>query len=151
VETILACAGQLPEQVSIDIFGPLYGYTAEQINDRGCGQIRYGGILTQEQIVELLWRYDALVLPTFHEGEGYPGVIVEAFSHEMPVITTRWMSIPEIVDGTCGILIEPRNSQQLVEAIRRLHADPTFYAALCDGAQGKAQQFSDIYWTQQFI
>jgi len=151
IETILACAGQLPEQVTIDIFGPLYGYTAEQINQRGEGKICYRGVLTQAQVAEQLWTYDALLLPTFHLSEGYPGVIIEAFSHEMPVITTRWRAIPEIVDERCGILIEPHNSQQLAEAIVRLHGDPQFYRVLCAGAQRQAQQFSDTYWTQEFM
>jgi glycosyltransferase involved in cell wall biosynthesis len=151
IETILDCADQLPEAVSIDIFGPLYGYTAEQIDSRGHGRIHYRGVLTHEQVDEILWRYDALLLPTFYQGEGYPGVIVEALSHEMPVITTRWRSIPEIVNESCGILIEPHNSPQLAQAITRLHCEPKLYRFLCEGAQQQAQHFSDTYWTQKFI
>jgi len=151
IETILECAGQLPDGVSIDVFGPLYGYTAEQIDEGGQGQIRYGGCLGREQVAEQLWRYDALLLPTSHVSEGYPGVIIEAFCHEMPVITTRWRSIPEIVDESCGVLIEPGNSQELRDAIQCLYDEPARFVSLCEGAKSRQQQFSDKVWTRKFI
>ncbi len=151
IGTILEWAGQLPEGVSIDVFGPLYDYTAEQIDRGGQGQIRYRGVLGREQIIEQLWRYDALLLPTFFDTEGYPGVIIEAFCAEMPVITTRRGAIPEIVDDSCGILIEPGNSRELLDAIQCLHDEPARFLSLCEGAKCRQQQFSDKVWTRKFI
>lgn len=150
VGTILECAGQLPNDVSIDVFGPLYDYTAEQIDEGGQGQIRYRGILSREQVIDQLWHYDALLLPTFYDTEGYPGVIIEAFCHEMPVITTRRGAITEIVDHSCGVLIEPGNSQELQNAIQSLHDNPAQFVALCEGAKSRQRLFSDKIWSSKF-
>jgi glycosyltransferase involved in cell wall biosynthesis len=84
-------------------------------------------------------------------GEGYPGAILEAFAAGIPVITTRWLSIPEIVDHSCGILIPPRNPAALADAVIRLTTDPLLYQRLCAGAVGKRGQFSSSYWTRAFV
>ncbi len=151
IEIILQAAPDLPSKISIDIFGPLVDYSAEEINRRGCGRVRYKGLLTHEEALRKIAEYDALVLPTIHYGEGYPGVIVEAYSHAKPVITTRWRSIPEIVNDDCGILIEPENVKQFLEAVLRLHSDMKLYARLKNGARQQSKQFSDEYWTNRFI
>ena len=113
IETLLESAASLPRDCTIDIYGPTDEYSAEEIDGRGLGRVRYCGFLSHEQVAERLWEYDCLVLPTFHPGEGYPGVIAEAFAHGLPVISTNWLAIPEIVDEECGILIEPQNTAAL--------------------------------------
>ncbi|HLA72646.1 MAG TPA: glycosyltransferase family 4 protein, partial [Steroidobacteraceae bacterium] len=107
VETLLEAAPHLPDGVTVDLFGPLDEYTPEMLRERGAGRVTYRGFLSHDEVEKTLWNYDCLVLPTFHPGEGYPGVIAEAFAHGLPVISTRWLAIPEIVDESCGILIEP--------------------------------------------
>jgi glycosyltransferase involved in cell wall biosynthesis len=151
IETILESVPLLPPNVSIDLYGPLDEYSSDQINQRGCGKVRYAGLLQHKEVVTKLADYDALVLPTFHSGEGYPGVILEAFSCGLPVITTRWMSIPEIVDETCGILIEPGSVGQFVDAICELNTNPSMVERLRAGSKGKSPFFSDVHWTNEFL
>jgi len=152
VDTILAAQPMLNRNVTIDIFGPLEGdYSADEINRLGKGQITYRGVLSPHEVDELLWEYDALVLPTRWDGEGYPAVILEAYAHGLPVITTRWQSIPEIVDADCGILIEPGDVQAFAEAVNRLHTDCTLYAHLQRGARERAKMFPEEYWVERFL
>ena len=62
--------------------------------------------------------YDVLILPTYHEGEGYPGIILEAFSLGLPVISTNWNSIPEIVKhNENGLLVPIKDVDSLIKAI----------------------------------
>jgi glycosyltransferase involved in cell wall biosynthesis len=150
IETLLESAAGLPGECTIDVYGPPDEYSAEVIDRRGLGRVRYRGFLTHEQVSEKLWEYDCLLLPTFHPGEGYPGVIAEAFAHELPVIATNWLAIPEIVDSECGILIEPRDTGALIEAIASLHADPQRWRRLKEGAGRKAQQFDHAVWARKF-
>ena len=57
-------------------------------------------------------------MPTFHEGEGYPGIILEAFSVGMPVISTHWNSIPEIVmHNENGLLVPIKDTECLKKGI----------------------------------
>ena len=151
IETILEAAPYLPAGVTIDLFGPMDDYTVEELNNRGYGRVHYRGVLTQEEVAVRLWNYDALMLPTFHPGEGYPGAIAEAFAHGLPVITTQWMSIPEIVDESCGLLIEPNNTPQFICAIKQLNENVELWHHLKRGAKRKTEQFSDVFWTKKFV
>lgn len=150
IETILEAALQLPGDSSIDVFGPTDEYTAEQIDARGKGRVRYRGFLSHDEVDARLWDYDCLVLPTFHASEGYPGVIAEAFAHGLPVIATRWLAIPEIVDESCGILVEPQDTQGFIRAVTALHEDPAFWRRLKAGALARAGMFDHERWSRLF-
>lgn len=59
--------------------------------------------------------------------EGFGNVNLEAQSLKVPVITTSVGGNPEtIIDGKTGILIEPRNTEQLISAIKRFFSDKEF-------------------------
>jgi glycosyltransferase involved in cell wall biosynthesis len=150
IETILEAAARLPEGVTLDVYGPQDEYTGAAVDARGAGRVRYRGMLTHAEVDSRLWDYDCLVLPTFHEGEGYPGVIAEAFAHRLPVISTRWLAIPEIVDDSCGILIEPGDVDAFVAAVAALHADAPRWIAMTDGAAARAAQFDHRVWARKF-
>ncbi|HIF9275868.1 TPA: glycosyltransferase family 4 protein [Photobacterium damselae] len=67
----------------------------------------YKGILSSDSIYEVLSSYDILCLPTRYKGEGYPGVIIEAYSVGIPVLVSNWQAIPEIVqDGIQGLVFD---------------------------------------------
>lgn len=150
IETLLESAASMPGDCTIDIYGPTDEYSPEQVNARGLGKVRYCGFLSHAQVEDKLWEYDCLVLPTFHSGEGYPGVIAEAFAHELPVITTNWLAIPEIVDEECGILIEPQDTHAFVAAVAALHEDPQRWMRLKKGARLRAQRFDHAVWAHEF-
>jgi glycosyltransferase involved in cell wall biosynthesis len=150
IETLLESAALLPDDCTIDIYGPTDEYSPQQIDERGAGRVRYRGLLTHEQVDDILWEYDCLVLPTFHPGEGYPGVIAEAFAHELPVVTTNWLAIPEIVDEECGVLIEPNNTDAFVAAVAALHDDPERWIRMKAAAGVRARQFDHAIWAREF-
>lgn len=150
LETMLDAADRLPADCTIDIYGPLDEYTATEIDERGRGHIRYCGFLTHHEVDARLWDYDCLVLPTYYPGEGYPGVIAEAFAHGLPVIASNWMAIPEMVDEHCGILIEPRDVDAFVAAIDVLNHDSSRWLKMKERAFVKAQQFDHTVWSERF-
>jgi glycosyltransferase involved in cell wall biosynthesis len=71
---------------------------------------------------------DALVQPSYHEGLGYS--MLEGAAMELPVVGTR---IPGTVDAirenVTGILVEPRNPEELASAIRIYMRDPALASA----------------------
>jgi len=95
--------------------------------------------------------YDALLFPTYWQGEGIPGVVLEAFQAGLPVITTDWRSIPELVDDSCGILVPPRDVDALEAAMQQLVSDSELYQQLSGGALRKASEFSAERWTAEFV
>jgi len=150
IHEIIWAGEHLPTEIDIDVFGPLLGNISEDLF-AGLKRVHYRGVLKPEEVLSHLKRYDALLLPTYHFGEGYPGIILEAYAAGIPVITTKWKSIPEIVDETSGLLIEPRNAKQLLEAMQQLTNNNEIYQELCLGAVAKCKQFSSKFWAEKFV
>lgn len=152
IEQIIEASALLDEGVTVDLYGPLDApYTFQKLNVDGDERARYQGLLSKEEVKQKLWDYDALVLPTYWFGEGYPAVILEAYAHGLPVIATRWQSIPEIVDEKSGILITPRDSQDLANAMNQLHRQPEYYATLQQGARDRIGDFRAVTWLNFFV
>lgn len=63
---------------------------------------------------------DVFCLPTY-ETEGMPISILEAMMFSIPVITTKWRSIPDIIQhDENGLLFEPGNAMSLALCMQRL-------------------------------
>ncbi|MHB8257930.1 MAG: glycosyltransferase family 4 protein [Acidiferrobacterales bacterium] len=146
---LLHAADRLPDGIIVDIYGPMSeGLTEEVFHGR---KSHYCGAIQPEQISGVLARYDVLVLPTYLETEGYPGVILEAYTTGLPVIATRCGAIPEIVDTESGILIQPRDTAQLENAMTLLINSAPIMDRLRSGVMGKAREFSSDVWTDKFV
>ena len=141
--------GEILENICIDIYGPLQGGIEEK--DFLGRLTKYRGQLDQKQVAEVLKKYDVLILPTFYKGEGYPGVILEAYFAGVPVIATRWRAIPEIVNESSGILIPPKDEKSLAAAMKVLINSPQKLEMLREGAREMSQQFSSKIWTERFL
>lgn len=135
--------------VTIDVYGPLTDRMTEA-EFTGSG-VTYKGVIPPEAVPDMLRAYDVLVLPSRYWAEGYPGVILEAFSAGMPVIASSIGAIPEIVDERNGILFEPGQVNQLINAIELLRDNPAQFTSLQLGAQEAALDFSSVRWTDEFV
>lgn len=72
---------------------------------------------------QYLKAFNIFVLPSVKEG--LPYTILEALAAKLPVIATKVGGIPEIIhDGINGLLVEPKNSATLQQAIQRLLNNP---------------------------
>ena len=60
------------------------------------------------------------VFPSLYEGFGMP--VLEAMACGIPVITSNVASLPEVV-GEAGILVDPLNEKEIVEAYDRILSD----------------------------
>jgi glycosyltransferase involved in cell wall biosynthesis len=96
----------------------------------------------RDDIPSFMKALDFLVMPSNFEGFGYAAV--EAMAAGKPVIATSVSSLPEIVeDGITGVLVPPKNPQQLADAMLALAADAPRRAALgAAGAQRVARHFT---------
>lgn len=152
VHRIVEAASHLPADVTIDIYGPMEPHEAVETGLDWLGdnsQVRYCGVLAPENVPQVLQNYDGLLLPTTWKTEGHPGVILEAFSVGVPVIATRWNGIPELVDHSCGILIEPDSTEALIEAIDTMHADRETWQAMRHGALARLKAFDSEVWSRK--
>ena len=145
----LIAAGERMDH-DIDVYGPFWDGLSEQ-TFQGCRRVHYRGEVPPAQVVDVLRSYDVLVLPTYFPREGYPGVVLEAYRAGLPVIASRTGAIPEIVDDTCGILVTPRDVDELHAAMKALVEDESRYQALRQGVLAKRQMFDADLWTERFV
>jgi len=150
IHELIAAGERLGKEIIIDVYGPFFDGLTEEVF-KGLQRVRYRGVVAPGKAISVLRDYDALVLPTYWQGEGYPGIVIEAFAAGIPVVTTRWKCIPEIVDDSCGILVEPRNPDALHDALKTLARDDRLYARLCEGARCKRKLFDSRIWTDRFV
>ena len=144
-EAVDACR-ELPNDCCLNVYGPIMPNTDLSVFE---GQDRsvYRGVLRQADVPDALERHDVLVLPTYWKVEGYPGIVLEALQCGRPVISTSWRSVPEVVeDGRSGLLVEPRSTSAVREAIERVIGDPDLYRALCAGARRRGDFFRSGKW-----
>lgn len=85
---------------TLDIYGPcdpqIEGRLERKI--RGYNFIRYNGTISPDRVQHTLKDFDFLVFPTKYSGECMPGVLVEAYSVGLPILTTNWRFMKEYVD-----------------------------------------------------
>ena len=75
-------------------------------------------------------------------GEPFGIVFVEALYHGLPVVTTRMGGAVEIVDDSCGRLVEPDSPAHLAEALQRLIRDEGLRKDLGRGGPERARSIS---------
>lgn len=140
---LLAAKKSLGDSYIVDIYGPIMESDFRFLENESY----YKGVINdKEKLAAALVQYDLLILPTFYEGEGYPGSIIEAYSYGLPVISTNWKSIPEIVeDGETGFLVEPESTKALEEGMEAI--DESNYKRMSDNALSKFKK----NFTQELI
>jgi glycosyltransferase involved in cell wall biosynthesis len=86
-------------------------------------RVTFLGLLTGEEKQAAFARADVLCHPTFNDTFGV--VLVEAMACGIPVVATRWCSIPTIVDeGQSGFLVKPHDPGAVAECLATLAASP---------------------------
>lgn len=149
-EALEACRC-LPDGCRLTVYGPRVAALEGDLFDR-YDNASYGGTLHPQEVPAAIAQHDVVLLPTYFWSEGYPGVIIEAFQCGRPVISTWWRSIPELVrHHRNGLLVSPRSSTDLHEAMLRLAGDPVLYRTLCDGALATGDQFRSPAWYDRLV
>ena len=86
-------------------------------------RVDFTGAIGQEEIRGHLESVDVFCLPSF--AEGVPVSLMEAMAMELPVVSSRIMGIPELIeDGVSGRLIAPGNLEELTTVLEQLATDP---------------------------
>ena len=86
---------------------------------------------------------DLFVLPSY-ANEGVPQAIMQAMAMELPVISTMVGAIADaVLNGQTGVLLPPRDPQQLASAIASLKNDSDTYNAYASAGHKRAgEKFS---------
>ncbi|MCG3860924.1 glycosyltransferase family 4 protein [Psychrobacter sp. Ps5] len=145
IEQYLKNPANYNKKIIIDFYGPIKvddELVFKGLVDKYSSHVNYKGILEPTEIYQVLPHYDVLVLPTFYEGEGFPGAILDAYLCGLPVITTRWKQIPEFVEENhTGFLID-YDVEQLGKKIQSLANNAELLTQMKSNAYRKSRQYS---------
>jgi len=81
------------------------------------GIIEYFGFVSGEQKNQLLREADLFCFPTYYANENQPVNLIEAMAFGLPILTTRWRSIPELFPANYAGLVEVRSPDQIARSL----------------------------------
>ena len=112
---------------------------AEYIATHGLqSRVRLLGWLQREQVLQALAAADVFVLPSW--AEGLPNAMVEAMAARLAIVVTSVGNIPDVVSHERdALIVPPRNTVALTEALARIVADAALRASLADAAYRNAE------------
>ena len=135
VECELTVAGEGPIDTELKGLAAKLG-----ISDR----VKFVGYKSPEELNQCYVDADAFVLPT--RSDAFANVILEAMAAALPVIATDVGGVAEaVVDGETGILVEPKQPDQLASAIQVLANDRSL--AKRYGRAGQERVLRHFTWT----
>jgi glycosyltransferase involved in cell wall biosynthesis len=119
----------------------------ERVAQLGAGsRVELLGWLSQDRCAALLGKADAMILPSVFDAGAT--VVLEAMAAGKPVIAADWGGPSDILDPSCGILVEPRDPPSLVagmeQAIVSLARDRERCASM--GRAGRAKVLAEYTW-----
>jgi len=117
IRAFINIQSSLPHVV-LDIVGegPLTEYIEEHKVEHQLN-INVHGSIALKSVAKMIRTSTLLVLPSYREG--VPNVLLEAFASGVPIVSTTVGGIPEVVNDKVGILVEPQNSEELEDGIKR--------------------------------
>lgn len=80
--------------------------------------IKFHGVLTKVQIADLMQKADFAITSTL--GETFGAGIAEGLASGLPTVATNVGAVPELIDETRGILVQPADGEALAEGIVKL-------------------------------
>lgn len=102
--------------------------------------IRFTGLLSDDDLVSLYNEAALYVLPSLYEGFGLP--VLEAFACGTPVCASNSSCIPEICGQDAALLFDPRNPHDMAEKMAFVLNHPSKTAELTAAGTTRLKMFS---------
>lgn len=121
------------------VVGPFELYNEEMVRTYAQQHVGDKVIFTgfQEKPESFMAISDLLCLPSYREGFGT--VVIEAAAMQLPTVGTRIYGLTDaVVENVTGLLVEPKNSNQLYSALERLLSEPELRTQMGEQARDRA-------------
>lgn len=103
------------------------------------------GSVGREEVLRILRESHAFLLTSFGLGEAAPVAVMEAMAMGLPVVVSRIGGTEDMIDNERnGLLVDQRNEDQILDAMRRLHGDPALAGRLGGAARERALEVFDF-------
>ncbi|MCH5237667.1 MAG: glycosyltransferase [Muribaculaceae bacterium] len=111
------------DKYSIDFYGPIKEdykpHFIEEINKSN--NLKYHGFIDLRDLdnYKKLSKYDAMLFPTYWHGEGFPGIIIDAYVCGLPILASDWnMNKDFIINGETGVIFKPKSADEIIKVIK---------------------------------
>ncbi len=119
---------------------PYYVKVQQYIKKHRVSNIQFYHYINNSDLPAIYQQAEVFIYPSRYEGFGIP--VLEALNSGIPVITTRGGCLEETA-GKGGLFIDPDNTDQLAEAIRRLLVDRALRQKLVEEGARHALYFRE--------
>lgn len=118
---------------TLDIYGQIDSNQVtwfSSLMDNVSNQIKYKGQVPYDASVAVVKQYYALLFPTYYQGEGFAGTLIDAYAAGVPVIASNWKYNSELVkEGVTGTLFETNNIDSLINEMMNAVEKPNVWNA----------------------
>ena len=92
--------------------------------------------------------YDCLLFPSYFKGEGFPGVLIDAFIAGLPTIASDWHMNTELIqEERNGLVVPVRDAFALANAMQRVIENPELLVTMSANASEYASNYHiDSVW-----
>jgi glycosyltransferase involved in cell wall biosynthesis len=120
------CSRQAPVSLRLVVTGGFVKAAEKEEFDRRLAEpgmadlVQYLGFVSGEKKHQLLREADLFCFPTYYENENQPVNLIEALAFGLPILTTRWRSLPELFPENYPGLVNVRSPEQLADRLLAL-------------------------------
>jgi glycosyltransferase involved in cell wall biosynthesis len=144
VARLVEAFGALPGDWRLALAGAPTGFGAKEALDaiersprRASVDLR--GYVSAADLENLYSRASIFAFPSLDEGFGMP--VLDAMAHGVPVITSNTSALPEVA-GDAALLVDPRDTEAIADALQKLVLDESLRAGLVARGLTRARQFT---------
>ena len=110
--------------------------------------VTWNGQVSGEEKWDFFRQADIFCFPTFYRTEGFPVVLLEAMMFGLPVVSTTWRGIPDMVeDGESGFLVPTQNPRAVADRLGQLIRDPELRNSM--GSVGR-KRYEEKFTVEKF-
>ena len=133
--------------IKLDIYGPI----DEKYKDRflklldgiDSNVIKYCGVADANKSVEIISKYYALLFPTFYQGEGFAGTLIDVMFSGIPAIVSDWKYNCDIIkDSYNGLVFKTKDEHDLSNKLEKLIFDKDLWKSIHKNSLIEAQKYT---------
>ena len=140
---------------TLDIYGLIendYRESFEKLLVESPDYICYRGVVPFDRSVETIKSYFMLLFPTYWQGEGFPGTLLDAFAAGVPVIASDWRYNAELVtERKEGYLCKVKDVDDLSCKLDWISQNPSEVIEMKVNCIRKACKFHPDRLMKQFV
>lgn len=107
-------------------------------------EVEYKGLLNLRDTknYDELAKYDVMLFPTYWHGEGFPGIVIDAYIASLPIIASDWNLNKDVIeDGVTGWIIPSHDTEALIERMKYVIDHPEEVQRMSAVCKERAAQY----------